>query len=479
MNTSSLVVKVFSYVIFYHTFPVPPRIVRIFNYCSGGIHMHTFSKIVLSLLIVFITLLVTSCFNQNSVDPVTEVPNDSSEATSEPNVSEVSSNRDLKSSQSKTETESSLAHDVPIISSLDQNLTGSSAQVNKGSSNKYDIEDRFISSMQSIADAGSSNSILKESSTTVNISSTPIEISSTALMSSMQLELSSSEDEGWDFYLEIGGDAKKEYDGFIEDGNTEDAKLIASIAFTPIAHWFGEWFDTGVIESRVDALLSGADEQGKPAVIVLYAIVGRDCDAYSSGGMETEVDYLAWITNVAKSFNGRSPWVILEPDGLAMLGECEMGDRVGMMRKASEILTTAGGRVYVDLANSGWKSVEERIALIDSIGTEFIHGFASNVANTETLENEIADGEAIAKATGTRYVVDTGRNGNGSNGEWCNPEGRALGELPRMVNRGALDAYLWIKGPGWSDGECNDGPVAGEWFANYALELARNAGDNE
>ncbi|MGL1937407.1 MAG: glycoside hydrolase family 6 protein, partial [Fibrobacterales bacterium] len=61
-----------------------------------------------------------------------------------------------------------------------------------------------------------------------------------------------------------------------------------------------------------------------------------------------------------------------------------------------------------------------------------------------------------------------------SNGEWCNPRGRALGENPRAIFEGALDGYLWVKRPGESDGTCNSGPTAGHWWLEYALELARN-----
>jgi len=38
-----------------------------------------------------------------------------------------------------------------------------------------------------------------------------------------------------------------------------------------------------------------------------------------------------------------------------------------------------------------------------------------------------------------------------------------------------VDAYLWIKTPGESDGTCNGGPKAGQWWADYALGLARSA----
>ncbi|MFI2791482.1 glycoside hydrolase family 6 protein, partial [Kitasatospora sp. NPDC018614] len=37
-----------------------------------------------------------------------------------------------------------------------------------------------------------------------------------------------------------------------------------------------------------------------------------------------------------------------------------------------------------------------------------------------------------------------------------------------------VDAYLWIKRPGESDGTCKGGPKAGQWWETYALELARD-----
>jgi endoglucanase len=38
-----------------------------------------------------------------------------------------------------------------------------------------------------------------------------------------------------------------------------------------------------------------------------------------------------------------------------------------------------------------------------------------------------------------------------------------------------LDALLWIKAPGESDGSCAGGPAAGVWWPAYALGLARRA----
>ena len=98
-----------------------------------------------------------------------------------------------------------------------------------------------------------------------------------------------------------------------------------------------------------------------------------------------------------------------------------------------------------------------------------------------------------------QFVIDTSRNGQGpwtpatgypDNQDWCNPPARGLGFAP-TTNTGVLlnEAFLWVKIPGESDGQCNRGtggttdpargdiedPAAGLWFPEMALELVHNA----
>jgi endoglucanase len=81
------------------------------------------------------------------------------------------------------------------------------------------------------------------------------------------------------------------------------------------------------------------------------------------------------------------------------------------------------------------------------------------------------------------FVIDTSRNGNGAPtaghgvNEWCNPPGRALGHAPTThPGVAGVDAYLWIKYPGQSDGACRSGePPAGTWWPSYAISLVREA----
>ena len=100
----------------------------------------------------------------------------------------------------------------------------------------------------------------------------------------------------------------------------------------------------------------------------------------------------------------------------------------------------------------------------------------------------------------THFVIDTSRNGVGpwqapaypDPQDWCNPPDRGLGYLPTASTANPLiDAYLWVKLPGESDGECTRGlgpagttvdpewglvdPPAGQWFPEMALDLVHNA----
>jgi endoglucanase len=100
----------------------------------------------------------------------------------------------------------------------------------------------------------------------------------------------------------------------------------------------------------------------------------------------------------------------------------------------------------------------------------------------------------------THFVIDTSRNGVGpwappaypDPQDWCNPPERGLGLTPTAdTGNPLLDAYLWVKIPGESDGECTRGlgpagetvdpewnlidPAAGQWFPDMALDLAQNA----
>jgi endoglucanase len=153
--------------------------------------------------------------------------------------------------------------------------------------------------------------------------------------------------------------------------------------------------------------------------------------------------------------------------------------------------------------------------------------------NTSGINAQYASALSGAGVTPTaHFVIDTSRNATGANdmtaytaapydqpsanlatlqsGNWCNPPGSGLGHTPTTNTRvPLLDAYLWVKTPGESDGQCNASgagrvwdysvytqpgwptdaagqasfdplwgqvdPAAGAWFPEQMLDLIHNA----
>jgi endoglucanase len=140
--------------------------------------------------------------------------------------------------------------------------------------------------------------------------------------------------------------------------------------------------------------------------------------------------------------------------------------------------------IYLDAGDAGWLRPQQIVGPLEQSGIADDSGFSLNVANFFTTSQSIAYGSRLsALLKGKHFVIDTSRNGNGAPtaapgvNEWCNPPGRALGAAPTTATGNPLvDALLWIKYPGQSDGSCRPGePPAGAWWPAYALGLVRDA----
>ncbi len=159
-------------------------------------------------------------------------------------------------------------------------------------------------------------------------------------------------------------------------------------------------------------------------------------------------------------------------------------ERFDLIRYAVDTLTAnPATAVYVDAGHSRWVNADEMAARLNQVGVGKTRGFSLNTANFFTTGEEIGYGDAISAQTGgAHYVIDTSRNGagpvEGDSMYWCNPSGRALGVRPTTdTGNGHIDAFLWVKRPGESDGSCGRGePGAGRFINQYAINLARNAG---
>ncbi|WP_308405256.1 glycoside hydrolase family 6 protein [Streptomyces rugosispiralis] len=216
----------------------------------------------------------------------------------------------------------------------------------------------------------------------------------------------------------------------------------------------------------------------------------------------------------------------------------ETAARYSEINYAVDVLSALGNAsVYLDAGHSGWHSVSSIVPRLIKAGIDRATGFALNVSHYQTdpdsawygrlvssclaYADEGGDPEDCAEQSWSRrharrwlrahapddparmkhYVTDTSRNGQGpwtpraashqhnDVQSWCNPPGRGLGRRPTTrTGEALLDAALWVKTPGQSDGRClrgTDGPLdpvrgtlnpeAGEWFPEQALELVRYA----
>ncbi|MEY2847557.1 MAG: hypothetical protein RI885_222 [Actinomycetota bacterium] len=264
--------------------------------------------------------------------------------------------------------------------------------------------------------------------------------------------------------------------------STSDSQVRSSlmaISRQPLGTWFGEW--SGDIRSAVRARVDGADARGGVATLVMYAIPHRDCGGHSAGDAMTADRYRAWVTAFVAGLGTSRHLVIVEPDALTLtdcLDGAQSAERFALLKFAVDTISAQGSAAYLDAGHSDWLTPAVTAERLRLAGVGGAAGFSLNVSNTQATAREIAHGTAVSGLVGgTHFVIDTGRNGAQTTpGDWCNPTGAGLGMRPTTVTASPLvDAYLWIKPPGESDGPCKGAPAAGQWHEAYARALVANA----
>ncbi|MET8473752.1 glycoside hydrolase family 6 protein [Streptomyces sp. NPDC006422] len=259
--------------------------------------------------------------------------------------------------------------------------------------------------------------------------------------------------------------------------------IESRIANRPAAVWFAD-YAPATITARVRAVTSAGARAGQVPVLVPYAIPERDCGGRSDGGAPDLDAYGGWIERFARGLGTREVIVILEPDALSQtecLSKGQQADRYAALARAGRTLKAANprARVYYDAGHSAWNPPGTQAARLRAAGAGAAassDGVFTNVSNFHRTSDEIAYARKVLAAlggpSGLGAVIDTSRNGNGApaDGEWCDPDGRKLGQAPTLrTGEPRIDAYLWVKLPGESDG-CKGEP--GTFTADYAYELA-------
>ncbi|MBQ1020327.1 glycoside hydrolase family 6 protein [Micromonospora sp. D93] len=161
-----------------------------------------------------------------------------------------------------------------------------------------------------------------------------------------------------------------------------------------------------------------------------------------------------------------------------------------------------------------WNFYVDELSFAQAFRTKLVSvGFNSNIGMLIDTSRNGWGGSARPTGPGATTTVDTYVNGGRVDrrvhlGNWCNQAGAGLGERPRANPEPGIDAYVWVKPPGESDGSSkeipnNEGkgfdrmcdptyggnarngnsasgalanaPISGAWFSAQFQELMRNA----
>ncbi|MDG4824290.1 glycoside hydrolase family 6 protein [Asanoa sp. WMMD1127] len=293
------------------------------------------------------------------------------------------------------------------------------------------------------------------------------------------------------------GRAEAADSAFYVDPDTNAAQWVAAnpsdskapvirdrIATVPQARWFTTT-NTAAVRGQVAAFVGAAAAAGKIPIMVVYNIPNRDCGGASSGGAPSHAAYRAWVDEVAAGLAGRPAAIVLEPDVLPLMTNCQSAaqqaeTRASMAYAGKRLKAgSAQAKVYYDVGHSAWLSPSE--AASRAVAADIVNsadGISVNVSNYRANSEAVPYAKAVLSAIGAsqlKAVIDTSRNGNGPLGsEWCDPAGRAIG-VPSTTETGdpAIAAYLWVKLPGEADG-CI--AAAGQFVPQRAYDLAIAAG---
>jgi len=347
---------------------------------------------------------------------------------------------------------------------------------------------------------------------------------------------------GADFFVDSG--YGKKVAASMKAAPPELAKKMAKLERMPTALWMISIASVGALPSWLDGAAKQQKKSKKPVVpiVVVYDLPNRDCSSESSAGELDaanggEARYRSeFIDKIAEQLSAHPEQrivVLLEPDSLPNVAtnlnveKCRLSADVYQSAVAYAIskLSLPNVYLYLDAAHAGWlgwdanrnSAAKVFKAVLDKAGgPDRIRGFVTNVSNYNALDgewgkklepsnpcpNELAYIEKLnesltaAGIPNKGFLIDTSRNGVADArsrwGSWCNVKNAGVGERPRAAPRPLIDAYIWVKPPGESDGvsdpnaprydeSCRspdsapDAPQAGEWFEPYFRDLVTKA----
>ncbi|TVY78202.1 1,4-beta-D-glucan cellobiohydrolase CEL6C [Lachnellula suecica] len=278
--------------------------------------------------------------------------------------------------------------------------------------------------------------------------------------------------------------------------------------------------------------------------LVVYDLPGRDCNAKASNGelatgqlAKYQSSYIDPIVAAIKAAPNVAVALIIEPDSLpnlvtnANVSACAAAasDYKAGVAYALKQLNLPNVAMYIDAGHGGWLGWDANLQpgadMLSSVwktagSPKQVFGISTNVAGwnawsaspgefagtSDAKYNKCQDEKRyvdaispLIKAGGmpAHAIVDTGRNAvqglRAEWGDWCNVIGAGFGVRPTATTGDSLvDAFVWVKPGGESDGTSDSGanrydsfcgkadafkpaPQAGTWNEAYFEALIKNA----
>jgi endoglucanase len=265
-----------------------------------------------------------------------------------------------------------------------------------------------------------------------------------------------------------------------------DAALLEQHVFSKqMAEWIvsREWQTW--MNPYIDQLFALYKRSSPNAVplFVAYNVPYLNCAA--GNGAANGDAYRRWIENFVAAINGRKAIIVVEPDGLSVpincgMSEAQRNERYSLIAYAvAAFKRNPNAIVYIDGGENGRNTPQEIATILQAGGIAQADGFFLNATMYQHTTLEVAHGRQISALLGGKhFIVDTSRNGLGTDGEgYCNAPGRALGVSPTTQTGDELvDAYVWIKRVWESDDTCGrNEPRGGRPYWDYALGLTYRA----
>ncbi|KAL2800863.1 putative 1,4-beta-D-glucan cellobiohydrolase C [Aspergillus keveii] len=309
------------------------------------------------------------------------------------------------------------------------------------------------------------------------------------------------------------------------------------------------WLDVAAKVPRMATYLADIQSQNaagaNPPIagqFVVYDLPDRDCAALASNGeyaianngVQYYKEYIDAIREILVEYSDVQVILVIEPDSLANLvtnlnvAKCANAQDAYLecTNYAVTQLNLPNVAMYLDAGHAGWLGWPANLqpaanlyagVYSDAGSPAALRGLATNVANynawtigtcpSYTQGNSVCDEKdyinalaPLLRAQGwdARFITDTGRNGKQPTGQqawgdWCNVINTGFGVRPSTNTGDALlDAFVWVKPGGESDGTSNTSatrydahcgysdalkpaPEAGTWFQAYFVQLLQNA----